>query len=125
MSLCVSPWVYPVRDSLCFLDLTDSFLPHVEEVCNYNCFRNFLSAFLIFFSPGTPYNLNVGAFNIVPKVSEHTLNFFSFLSLYSALISYFHHSILQLTYPFLCLSYSAIDSFRYIVHFFLLFLKFF
>ena len=36
-----------------------------------------------------------------------------------------HHSVLQLIYPFFCLSYSAIDSFRYIVHFCLLVLKFF
>ena len=27
----------------------------------------------------------------------------------------FHHSVLQVTYPSLCLSYSAIDSFQYIV----------
>ena len=36
---------------------------------------------------------------------------FSFLSLYSLFSYYFHHSIFQLTYPFFCLSYSAIDSF--------------
>ena len=36
---------------------------------------------------------------------------FSFLSLYSLFSCYFHHSIFQLTYPFFCLSYSAIDSF--------------
>ena len=28
----------------------------------------------------------------------------------------FHLSVLQVTYPFLCLSYSAIDSFQYIVN---------
>ena len=31
---CVSPWVYPVGDSLHFLDLTDYFLFHVGEIFN-------------------------------------------------------------------------------------------
>ena len=35
MSWGVSPWVYPVWDSLGFLDLGDYFLPHFREVFNY------------------------------------------------------------------------------------------
>ena len=31
MSWGVSPWAYPVWDSLCFLDLADYFLPHFRE----------------------------------------------------------------------------------------------
>ena len=31
----VSPWVYPVSDSLSFLDLGDYFLLHFREVFNY------------------------------------------------------------------------------------------
>ena len=34
MSWGVSPWVYPVWDSLGFLDLGDYFLPHFREVFN-------------------------------------------------------------------------------------------
>ena len=49
INMCLDkPWVYPVRDSLHFLDLIDYFLSHVGEVFNYNFFKNFLSAF--FFS---------------------------------------------------------------------------
>ena len=35
MSSSVSPWVYPVLDSLDFLDLSGYFLPHFREVFNY------------------------------------------------------------------------------------------
>ena len=37
----VSPWIYPVWDSLCFLELIDYFLSHVREVFHYILF-NFL-----------------------------------------------------------------------------------
>ena len=57
------------------------------------------------------YNSNVGSFNVVPEVFETVLNSshsFFFILLCS---SYFHYFIFQVTYPFFCLSYSAIDSF--------------
>ena len=66
MSCCVSPWVYPVCDSLCLLDLIDYFLFHVGEIFNYNLFKNFLIPFIFLFFFWDPYNSNVGAFNIVP-----------------------------------------------------------
>ena len=61
-------------------------------------------------SSGTPYYSNVCAFNFVPEVSETVLN--SFHSFFFILLccSYFHYFIFQVTYPFFCLSYSAIDS---------------
>ena len=117
MSWCVSPWIYPVCDSLHFLDLIDYFLTHIREVFNYNLFKYFLSLFffLLFFCD--PYNLNVGAFNVVPEVSETVLN--SLHSLFFILLcgSYFHYFIFQVTYLFFCLSYSAIDSFQRIFKF--------
>ena len=66
-----------------------------------------LSFFLFFF--WDPYNLNVGAFNI-SEVCETVLN--SFHSFFFILLcsSYFHYFIFQVTYPFFCLSYFAIDS---------------
>ena len=70
--------------TLCCLDLIDYFLSHIREVFNYNLFKYFLSPFLFLFFFWDPYNLNVGAFNVVPEVSE-TLQFFSFFFLYSAL----------------------------------------
>ena len=65
----VSPWVYPVWDSLCFLDLAGYFLSHVREVFDYNLFKYFLRSFLSLFSFWNPYNANVVAFNVVPEVS--------------------------------------------------------
>ena len=54
MSWHVSPWICPVWDSLCFLDLTDYFLSLVREVFNYNHFKYFLRPFLFLFFSGTP-----------------------------------------------------------------------
>ena len=53
MSWCVLCWVYPSWDSLCFLDLVDCFLSHVQEVFGYYLFKYFLRSFVS--SPsGTP-----------------------------------------------------------------------
>ena len=71
----------------------------------YNVFIFFHRNFLFFCDP---YNSNIGAFNIVPEVSETVLISFLFILLY---IGYFHHSFLQFTYLFFFPSYSAIDSF--------------
>ena len=79
MSCPVSPWIYPLWDSLCFLGLVDYFLSHIREAFNYNLFKYFLSPFLFLFF-WDPYNSNVGAFNVVPEVSETVL--FSFFSLF-------------------------------------------
>ena len=75
MSWHVSPWIYPVWDSLRFLDLINYFLSHIREVLNYNLFIYFLSLFLFLFF-WDPYNSNVGAVNVVPDVSKTVLNSF-------------------------------------------------
>jgi len=76
----VSPWVYPVWDSLGFLDLSDYFLPHFREVFNYYLLKYFLMVFLFVFFFWDSYDLNVGAFNTVLEVSEFVLiSFNSFL----------------------------------------------
>ena len=46
MSQHVSPWVYPVWDSLCLLDLIDYFLFRVGDIFNYNLFKIFLISFI-------------------------------------------------------------------------------
>ena len=82
ISMClwhVSPWIYPVWDSLCFLDLIDYSLFHVGEIFNHNLFKNFLIPFLFLVFFWDPYNLNVGAFDIVPEVSETILSYFFLL----------------------------------------------
>ena len=111
MFWCVSPWVYPVWDSLCLLDLLDYFLFQVGEIFNYNLFKNFLIPFLFLFFFWDSDNSNVGAFDMVPEVSETVLG--SFQSFYYILLfrSYFHHFIFQLTDSFFCFRYSAINSF--------------
>ena len=84
MSWCISPWVYPVWDSLCLLDLIDCFLFHVGKNFNYNLFRNFIILFLFLFFFSDLYNSNVGVFDIVPEVSEIILR--SFHSFYFVLL---------------------------------------
>ena len=93
MSWGVWSWVYPVWDSLGSLDLGDYFLPHFREVFNYYLLKYFLMVFLFIFFFWDSYDLNVGAFNIVPEVSGIVLissNSFSFFlsdSFISAILS--------------------------------------
>ena len=54
-----------------FLDLGDYFLPHFREVFKYYL-KYFLMVFLFVFLCDS-YDSNVGAFNIVPEVSELVL----------------------------------------------------
>ena len=118
MSWHVSHWVYPVWDSLCLLDVMDYFFFYSGEIFNYNLFKNFLTPFLfLIFFFWDCYNSNVGAFDIVPDVSETILSCFP--SLYFVLLfrSYFYHFIFQLTNLFFCFRYSAIDSFQSIFNF--------
>ena len=83
MSWGVSPWAYPVWDSLDFLDLSDYFLPYFKEIFNYYLLKYFLVVFLFVFFYWDSYDSNVGAFNIVPEVCEIALvsfdSFFFFL----------------------------------------------
>ena len=72
-----------------FLDLGGYFLPHFREVFNYYLLKYFLMAFLFVF--WDPYDSNVGAFNIVPEVSEVVLislnSFFFSVSFISGILS--------------------------------------
>ena len=73
MSCGVLPWVYPVWDSLGFLDLGGYFLPQFREVFNYYLLKYFLMAFLFVIFFWDSYDSNVGVFNIVPEISEVVL----------------------------------------------------
>ena len=81
MSWGVLPWLHPVWASLGLLDLGGYFLPHFREVFNYYLLKYFLMVFLFVFFWDS-YDSNVGAFDIVPEVSEVVLisfnSFFSF-----------------------------------------------
>ena len=95
MSWGVSPWLYPVWDSLGFLDLGDYFLSHFREVFNYYLLKYFLMVFLFVFFFGDSYDSNVGAFNTVLEVSEIVL--ISFNSLFFFLSDSFISTILSST----------------------------
>jgi len=72
------PWVYLSWDSLCFLDLGDYFLSHVQEVFSYYFFKYFLKSFLSSSSFWDPCNANVGAFNC-PQVVQRSCSLSSFV----------------------------------------------
>ena len=108
MSWGVSPWVYPIWDSLCFLDLGDYFLPHFREVFNYYLLKDFLMVFLFVFFFWDSYDSDVGAFNIVPEVSEIVLISFNSFFFFPLSFIYFYRSIFHFTNPIFCLRYSTI-----------------
>ena len=126
MSWGVSSWVYTVWDSLGFLDLGDYFLPHFREVFNYYLLKYFLMVFLFVFFFWETYDSNVGAFNIVPDVSELLLISFNSFFSFPLCFIYLYQSIFHLTYPIFCLSYllptlgslqSAFDLSYCIIHY--------
>ena len=90
----VLPWVYPVWNSLGFLDLGDSFLPHFREVFNYYLLKYFLMVFLLSSSSGTPMIWMLGHLTL----SQRSLRLSSFL-----LILFFLFSSLLHLFPRFCL----------------------
>ena len=88
MSWGVLPWIYPVWDSLAFLDLNAYFLHHSGDVFKYYL-KYFLMAFLFVFFFWDSYDSNVGAFDIVPEVSEVVLISFNYFFLFSSLLHLF------------------------------------
>ena len=85
------PWVYPLWDSLGFLDLCDYFLPHFGEVFSYYLLEYFLMAFLFVFFFWDSYDSNVGAFHIVPEFLEVVLTSFDSFFFFPLCFIYFHH----------------------------------
>ena len=111
VSRCVLPWVHPAWDSLCFLDLDDYFLFHVREVFSYYLFKYFLGSLFSLSSPsGTPIMRM-----LVDLMFQRSLSLSSFFKNSFFYIMFCgsdsHYSVLLVTYPFFCLSYSAIHSF--------------
>ena len=70
MSWGVSPWVYPVWDSLGFLDLGEYFLPNFREVFNYYLLKYFLMVFLFVFFFWDSYDSNVVEINESERKKE-------------------------------------------------------
>ena len=73
MAWAVLPGVYPVWDSLGFLNLDGYCLSHFREVFNYYLLKYFLTTFLFDLFFWYSYDSNVWAFNVVPEVSEVVL----------------------------------------------------
>ena len=92
MSWGLLPWVYPVWDSLGFLDLDGYFLPHFREVFNYYLLRYILIPFLFVFFFWVIYDSNVWVFNIAPEVSEVVFISFNSFLFFPLCFIYFHHS---------------------------------
>ena len=99
----------------------DYLLSHMREVFNYNLFKYFLSSFLFLFFWDT-YNSNVGAFNVVPEVSETVLK--SFHSFFFILLcsSYFHYFISRSLIRFLSVFLLLIPSREFLISFIVLFM---
>ena len=70
IAVCLSVFLlgFILPGTLCFLVLVNYFPSHVWEVFGYYHFKYFLRSFLSLFS-WDPYNVNVGAFTVVPEVS--------------------------------------------------------
>ena len=90
--------------TLCFLDLSDYFLPHFMEIFNYYLLKYFLVAILFVYFFWDSYDSNVGVFNIVPEVSEVALiSFNSFFPLFHLFLPFYllphlSYLLLQLFY---------------------------
>ena len=131
MSWGVLPCVYPVWDSLGFLDVGGCFLPHIREVFDYYLLKYFLMRFLSS-SSGTPMIRMLGHLTL----SQRSLRLFSFLLIlfffFPLCFIYFHHSVFHLTDPLSYLSYSTVGSLQSafdlnycIIHYWLILLYFF
>ena len=81
-----------------------------REVFTYYLLKYFLMAFLFAFFFWDSYDSNVGAFNMVPEVSEIVFISFNSFLFFPLCFIYFYHSIFYLTYPIFCLSYSTVGS---------------
>ena len=110
MSWGVSPWVYPVWDTLCFLDcVTISFLilGKFSPIISSSIFS---WPFLLSSSSGIPMIQTLGNFTL----SQMSLRLSSFLLIlfffFPLCFIYFYHSIFYLTYPIFCLRYSTVGS---------------
>ena len=102
-------WIYPVWDSLGFLDFGGYFLPHFRESFEYHLLKYSSCPFILSPSSRTPMiwmldclTLSQGPLRLS---SFNTFFFFSPLC-----FIYFHHSIFRLTDPIFCHNYSTVGS---------------
>ena len=131
MSWGVSPWVYPVLDSLGFLDLGDNFLLHFRKVFNYYLLKYFLMVFLFVFFFWDPYDSNVIAFILSRRslrLSSFLLIRFSFIlsdSFISTILSSISLILSFACYSTICCLQSVFDLIYCINHYILTLFYFF
>ena len=112
ITLCLSMFllVFILPGTLCFLDSANYFLSHVWEVFSYYLFKYFLRSFLSFFSFWNP----IMKMLVCLMFFQRSLRPSSFLFILFFYILFcgsdFHHSVLQVIFPFFCLSYPTIYS---------------
>ena len=74
INMClIPPWVCPVWDSLCFLDMGDCFLSYVREIFSYYLIKYFLGLFLSHLSIWDSYNAYIGPLRWCLMVPEARL----------------------------------------------------
>ena len=95
MFWCVSFSIYPIWDSLGFLDSGGSFLSHCREVFKYILLKYFLVHFPFLFFFWNSYHLNAG----VLKLSQRSLRLSSFIFI---LFFFFAHQFKYLLSTFTC-----------------------
>ena len=107
--LVCSPWVYPVWDSLCLLDLIGISFSTLGKFSTIIFSKIFSYHFFFSSSSGTPMIQML----VCLIWSQSSQRLFSALhSFYLILFrSYFHHFTFPFTDSFFCFRYSAIDSF--------------
>ena len=97
INMCLGVFHHVLFGTLGFLELDGYFLPHFREVFNYYLLKCFLMAFLLVFFFWDSYDSNVGAFNIVPEVSDILISFNSFFlsaSFISTILSSSNHFLM-------------------------------
>ena len=109
---CGSPWVYPVWDSLSFLDLGGYFFPMLGKFSS-RIWNIFSYLFFSSSSPGIPIILMLICLLLSQKFLRLSLLLFILHSLFCS--AYFHHSIFQFTYLFFLRQYITNLSY-YIVY---------
>ena len=110
INMCLGVFHLVLFGTLGFLELGSYFLPHFKEVFSYYLLTYFLMAFLFVFFFWDSYDLKVGAFDIVPEVSEVVLISFNSFLFFPLCFIYFYHSIFYLTNPIFYLHYSVYFS---------------
>ena len=117
MSWHVFPWVYPVWDSLCLLDLTDYFLFHVGKFSTIISSKIFSYPFFFSSSSGTP----IIRMLVLLILSQKSLRLSSVLFILFTLFSSSEVISTILSSSSLIHSsgfrYSAIDSFQSVFNF--------